>query len=76
MQGAVRVQADPHHTVRQFGRSLIGLQLGGWNNYSNQSEMRKSHTRFVCFILSEKEIVILAKTHIINSLQTLKSHHH
>lgn len=32
MQGAVRVQADPHHPQREFGRPLVGLQLGGWKN--------------------------------------------
>lgn len=43
MQGAVRVQADPHHPHREFGRSLVGFQLGGWNDQINQSESRRSN---------------------------------
>lgn len=37
VQGAVRVQPDPHHPHREFGRPLVGLQLGGWKNEIDQS---------------------------------------
>lgn len=38
VQGAVGVQADPHHPHRELGRPLIGLQLGGCNDRVDQSE--------------------------------------
>lgn len=60
LQGAVCVQAHPHQAVREFGRSLIRLQLGGCSHDSNQSEMRKSHKNTL-FHIFQKEIVILVK---------------
>lgn len=44
MQGAVRVQAHPHHPHRELGRPLVGLQLGGWKDWIHQSESGRSKT--------------------------------
>lgn len=70
VQGAVRVQAHPHHAVREFGGSLIRLQLGGCR------DEEKSQTHFDCFILFQKEIVILVKKTTSSNGWPPKSHYH